>query len=287
MAKKYDPVRDPDPRESMRRLINMALIAKDLDPERFGHNLAWYPRGRDTVNDISAEHGWTQRQGVGITAALSPNRDWDENVKAVHDLGRVVDDVDFHKEWQEQVPGQERTQGLSDYLSGTSLKRSTNNDISRALAIHYGRDYEDVLGHPKTHAFAENFWKPTTSDRVTVDGRHADLVADSMRPWQSARGIGGQRLKDGGPPQRYGEYEDITRGAHAALQEADPGTFGPVIPSATQGALWEFAKVLERRGDMSFQGDRRIGQSYEARLDLYKDGNLSRNDHFSIGLAQP
>lgn len=275
---------NPDPRVAMRRLVNLSLIAHDVDPEGFGHGTQWYPRGHDDVANIGATHGWSLKTAAGVTAALSPGTEWSLNLKHADSVGKLLNHPQFGAAWDAHVRGD--SSGLRSLAEQSGLAQTKTADLTKAISIAKGQDFDEALTSPKTYSFATNLFDPSDMSRVTVDYRSADLVADAMRPTKADRGIGGKRKKDGTPPQRYGDYEDFHRGAVDILRRENPSAFGDLTPNGLQAGTWVFGKTLEKRGDPSAsRGDSRVGQSYQTRAEMLQQGSLSRSDHFTIGVS--
>lgn len=260
---------DPTHRTMVRRLRNIYEATPD-EVREAGHN--WYANVHDAAQKAAREGGKTTRQAAGVVAAVSPNMDWERNnIHAFHEIDQLTPehwDAITRSNNQPRVVKADgstakarRSDEVKDILQGMSISTSPDSNLLKAHRIwHGGEDPENVLvrqSAPKTNTFFRNINEPHRDNGSTVDGRHADLIVDAMRPWTSGRGIQSASLKTG-KPTRYENYSDAT--ASAAKR------YG-ILPHQLQAVDWEMGKVLERNNDPSRkQGDERTGQRYSARL---------------------
>jgi hypothetical protein len=259
--------KDPQYRTVSRRLRNMYEAAPDNVKET-GHN--WYPKVNNAVKNAVSGTSKSVRAGAGVVAAVSPNMDWErDNIAAFDELSSLKG-----RQWDvihESAKQGNRTQAAADILQGMGLAKAPDSNLVKAHRIwHGGEDFENVLDRrtaPKTNSFARNIADPTTSRDVTVDGRHADIVVDSMRPWKNSgvsnRGISSANLVKGGST-RYENYEAQTARVADSLE---------IPPHALQATVWEMGKSVERGFNPERkQGDMRRGQSYSGRLSEFTSG---------------
>ena len=261
--------KDPDPRVAATRVRNVALLAKNQFPDIYNEGKSWY----ENVNAAAAKgaagmSGRTTKHAAGVISAVSPNMDWDRNnIDAFDELSSLSG-----KQWS-AIRKSARTEGgrtdeAKSALSGLSVSSATDAGLIKAHRIwHGGEDFEDVLSRqtsPKTNSFAHNIWKPHESGHVTADGRHSDIIVDSMRPWElGSRGISSAALKTG-KQTRYEDYEHATRIAAKSLN---------LLPHEAQAIAWEMGKRVERNFNPDRkQGDARRGQSYSGRMDEFSQG---------------
>lgn len=251
---------DPSPRTIVRRLSNIYHAAPS-DVRDAGMN--WYGNVHDAAQKAAQLAGRSTRQAAGVAAAVSPNMNWEtNNIDAFHEIDQLKPEhwAMIHAS---AAQGQKRSPEVTSMLRETapSLAPATDNAILKAHRIwHGGEDPEAVLDRrkaPKTNTFFRNINEPHVDHGATVDGRHADLVVDAMRPWTMSRNIQSAETVRGGRT-RYERYSDAT--SHAARREG-------VLPHQLQAVDWEMGKLLERNFDPTRkQGDARRGQSYQHRL---------------------
>lgn len=259
--------KDPQYRTVSRRLRNMYEAAPDEIKEA-GHS--WYPKVNKAVTSAVAGTSKSVRAGAGVVAAVSPNMDWErDNIAAFDELSSLKG-----RQWDvihESAQQQRRTPAAAEILQGMGLAKAPDSNLIKAHRIwHGGEDFENVLDRhsaPKTNSFARNIADPSTSRDVTVDGRHADIVVDSMRPWKNSgvsnRGISSANLVRGGST-RYENYEAQTARVADSLE---------IPPHALQATVWEMGKSVERGFNPERkQGDMRRGQSYSGRLSEFTSG---------------
>jgi hypothetical protein len=231
----------------------------------------WYANVHDAAIKSAREAGKTTRQAAGVVAAVSPNMDWEKNnINAFHEIDEIRPE-----HWDaisSSAREGRRDPAVRQLLKGMSISTATDSALLKAHRIWHGNeDPEAVLTRgtaPKTNSFFRNINEPHHSGPVTVDGRHADLVVDAMRPWSgegSARGIQSADLKRG-KTSRYEQYEEHTRRVADRVG---------ILPHQFQAVVWEGAKPVERGFDPKRKkGDPRRGQSYQSRLREFTGGSL-------------
>lgn len=250
-----------------RRLTNMGLRLPD---HIVNEGKEWYPTVHETVARQSRGIGLTTSQGAGVVAAVSPNMDFGaRNIKALDEI-HGLEESDWKMIYRSARSGKERNSDVAAMLreKAPSLNSSYDANLVKAHRIMRGEDFRTVLDRrtaPKTHSFAHNILEPETEGYITVDGRHADIIANARRDWKQSRGISSANLQRG--TSRYENYEDVTRLAHSRLLKEDPrfaGTRGHDV----QAILWLAGRAIERRGDPArinnpnSRGDKRVGQPY-------------------------
>lgn len=261
------PKRNPTAhRSAVQRVATLALNAHDDDVE-FGK--IWYPEVGSTGRRQSLDLGISERHGLGIVAAVSPNMDFDaHNINALDQIGNLG-----KSEWDiiHASAGQKgRTQEARDMLRETapSLSRAPDHALVKAHKILTGADPEDVLLRkqaPKTNSFFRNLHSPDDDSQVTIDGRQADIIANRMRPWEENRGISSAGSSRG--TTRYEDHEMVMRKAASAVSKADPSRFGHMNAVQLQAVTWLAGKRHERaltgrNGIPGSQGPKRAGQPY-------------------------
>jgi hypothetical protein len=217
--------------EVVGRIVTMVATAP---PDVAEAGLVWYEEAHDTARNLAAEFNVSLRQAAGVLAAASPGMPADQNFGSIAAL-----------------------------IDGT-LARLTGRQRHKAQACLVD-DPAEVLNPrtgPKTWAFFHNIADPSDGEFVTVDGRHADVIVNSMRPWQAARG-----LDTGGPNSRYASYAAVTIDAARKLRRRK--RFRGITPAQVQAVAWCHAKAIEQSGTTTRglprkQGPQRRGQEYLA-----------------------
>jgi hypothetical protein len=215
--------------EVIDRLVTMVATAP---PDVLEDGLGWYDEAHGDARTLAAKFDITLRQAAGVLAAASPG-----------------------------MPAETNFGSIAELIDGT-LARLTNRQRHKALACMVD-DPTLVLNArtgPKTWAFFHNIADPSDPDHVTVDGRHADVIVNTMRPWQLKRGI-----DNGGPTTRYASYAAVTIAAARKLRRRK--RFRGITPAQVQAVVWCHAKAIEQSGTTARglprkQGPMRRGQAY-------------------------
>lgn len=74
---------------------NLKYIYEQTTPEEKTNNAKWYESANKLTKDIADKSGLTHQQAAGVTAAMSPQMDWDANVSLAK---RIVDIYKNHKD---------------------------------------------------------------------------------------------------------------------------------------------------------------------------------------------
>lgn len=220
----------PDNRlDVIARLTSMVWNAP---PDVLADGRYWYELAHEHARNAARSYGCTVMQAAGALAAISPNLDADDNFRHFE---RIITN--------------------EDTLHVTYRQRE------KAFRCLIG-DPREVLNPrtgPKTWSFFWNIYAPTLRERVTIDGRFADIIANELRGWKLKRGI-----DSGGPGTRYESYEHVTEDAARWLR----GRGMPWITAVqVQSICWMEGKRIElqgltTRGTCRKQGVFRKGQRY-------------------------
>ena len=225
----YFDVTDANHDEIVKRCAAMVLSAP---PAIVEHGLGWYEQAHDSAGVLAVDLGVTRKQAAGVLAAASPGVEAGENFAAIHAL-----------------------------IDGTNPRLTTKQrDKALACLVKCPTEVLSPRTGPKTWAFFWNIYAPGLRDHVTVDGRHADVIANRMRPWQANRGI-----EVGGPGTRYESYEFVTEDVARHLRKLS--RFSAITAVQVQAVLWCEGRRIERqglttRGTPRQQGCFRRGQHY-------------------------
>jgi hypothetical protein len=125
-------------------------------PQVLREGTQWYDRAQETADRLGRGD---MHKGAGIIAALSPQRDWDRNVRIANEFVN----------------------------SGTTTDQ-TAVQIRKARRILEGENPTDVLGGLKETSFYHNISDPNNPHHVTID-RHAHDVAVGKKYGSAERGL--------------------------------------------------------------------------------------------------
>jgi hypothetical protein len=109
---------------------------------------AYYDRQRQAITSLARSYAYTQRQGVAVFAALSPNNDEAGTYRAAEVCMKIA---------RERLPAEHPVQGYPA-------------NKAKALRILLGMPPLEVLSGPKVLAFFHNTIQPDNSEWVTIDG---------------------------------------------------------------------------------------------------------------------
>lgn len=292
----YDVNKEKNPEnfaDARTRLKNLMLGATEHQVES---GLTWYPKGEQAAREGSASMGVSHIRGAGMMSAVSPGLDFDQhNVGVLEELDRmrpeharmVMRSAQMARAGQQhnrELKARGILKGSPEYAQHAmrtnrlpevtamlteaypSLSKAYDANITTALRIKGGEDPIELLSRrssPKQHNFMMNLAGDVNA--VTIDGRHADIIANTMRPWHgsgSPRGIGSAgNLR--GTPTRHEDYEEVVRSS--SKLPSVRGRFPSITPRDAQALQWVVAKDLERTkpdGSMRAVGPKRAGQPY-------------------------
>jgi hypothetical protein len=68
---------------------NLRWIWNQVPKETQEANARWYESANQIAKDISEQHGMEPRQGAGVIASMSPQKDWDMNVSLAHRIADI------------------------------------------------------------------------------------------------------------------------------------------------------------------------------------------------------
>ena len=145
---------------------NLEWLYNEVPEELRQRTRQWYDAANKIVSDKAKSYGFTPEQGAGVTAALSPQNPWDNNVglaDRMMDIFKNRQDFPFSPEMEQKaaelkkVPTQSKAfKGLLRDVSGKALKDVTNPNpdvqaVQRALWI---RLYDEAHGNPVNDQYA-------------------------------------------------------------------------------------------------------------------------------------
>jgi hypothetical protein len=126
----------------------------------------WYDSAHEVTKSMARQYGFSHEQAAGVTAALSPQNPWDNNIglaKRMMDIYRNRQNFDFSPDMEKKaadlkkVPTQSKAfKGLLKDIDGKKLKDVVNSNpdvqaVQRALWI---RLYDEAHGSPINDQYA-------------------------------------------------------------------------------------------------------------------------------------
>jgi hypothetical protein len=244
---------------------NFTHSIQSASPEAVTKGKLWYPKVNDAVRKGTRTRGFLSNQpdkilaGAGLVAAVSPNMDWDRsNIDAFSEIKGLRSE-----HWNAIMGARSGTssralrsqQAARDAVLGLSISSASTPNLQRAGRIIMGDDPNEVMGGgPKTFHFMHNIADPSNPHHVTIDGRAFDTLTNTVRPWDTGRGISSHRNAPGRPPARYDAASGIVQGVASNMG---------LDSSAAQAISWEHVKYdMEQLGNTRKQGPARMGQPY-------------------------
>lgn len=280
-----------DPSGSVGRLM------RDTDrPGEHGHSAA-SPRP-----DIMGER---VHRAAGVLARLSPQTEWETNVRQAHETFHMDDNATqaLHnlrtdardparptKKQGKVVPGQfDRYEVRNDAGDKMDLNKQPSRDILRAHDIATGRaqpeDYVpmDPVHRVKIGSFAHNIEHPDSSPHTTVDFRAHDVATGQLLSTSTDRGLSGNaksvgRTKDA---RRYDMIEEAHNRAADFINEnhADRRQQrGPLQPKQVQAVTWW--------ADKNYQDEQMGGVMQGGHLHAGADGGVLRRPDLGRPVGQ-
>lgn len=272
-------------RDQFRNSVSrMTAHLRNASDEEVAEGLNWY---RSVNNAVKASlpnlgtltHPVSESRAAGIVGAVSPNMDFAKNnINALDEIRNLTPE---HWDMIKQSAGRttvnavgqptkaKRLTEVTDMLRevAPSLSVSTDNGLLKAHRLLQGEELEDVLPRrtaPKTNAFSRNILLDPSV--VTIDGRSADMIANSRIGWQENRGINSADLARG-KTSRYEDHEEVLRQATARAVRLEPRLREAGLAHAYEGQAitWVRGKNEElRRPDGTSRkiGTPRVGQPY-------------------------
>lgn len=159
-----------------------------------GYN--WYDRAQEIADKLGKGN---LQMGAGVIAAMSPQKNWDVNLRLAHDM--------FNK-------GKAGHYGVQ---------------VTKARRILEGENPEDVLGQLKEGNFYKNIVNPDDPSAVTID-RHANDVAINQKMGQANRGLSSEG--------RYNIFHSAYTTAAGHLGIETPSRLQASVWTPVEQGLW-------------------------------------------------
>jgi hypothetical protein len=213
----YDGVKVPsnitDPAKILDRFTahvkdNLRWIYNQVPKETQAANAKWYESANSIASDISKKHGMETRQGAGVIASMSPQKDWDMNVSLAHRIADI-----HHLQGDTMMSPEMEAKGAE---LGTK-----SNDLKALLGNIKGKTY-DQLTDPFQKAAWARIYDETNNPREyhRIDPATGGQVGLSVNKDGSNSKVAWGSLKEGAKAisiMQDGSRENISEqlgGAH-------------------------------------------------------------------------
>lgn len=178
--------------------------------------LLWYARANRRGQELSARHGVTLEQAIGVIAVLSPGCEWGKNLQYADELLAA---------WSHGKRGAE--------LPMVGVYGNKNLDKAKAILAGHSPTVVIPATSKKVKSFYNCLLSPADSRDVVID-RHAKCAALGIRSNKS-----GYASRD--VTVRSGEYDWLSR---HYVKLAD--RFG-LLPSQLQAVIWcQWKRLVEQ-----------------------------------------
>lgn len=139
---------------------NLQWLYNQVPPEIRAKTAKWYDSAHELTKNMAKQYGVSHEQAAGVTAALSPQNPWDNNIglaKRMMDIYKNRQDFDFTPKMEgkiaelKAVPTQSKAfNAMLDDIRGKKLNQIVDTDkdvqaVKRALWI---RLYDEAHGNP-------------------------------------------------------------------------------------------------------------------------------------------
>ena len=220
-------------------------IANRIGPansELMNEAIAWYPEAHDTAASIAESSGGRidQEHAEGVIAALSPQMEWDANVKAAEGVADYVSNG--------LADGKTPEAAALDFINQQAASAAeldqgkmfqTADNVTKAMSIAMGGSIDDNLTGMKVRSFYNNIDDPNDTRDVTID-THMAKVLTAVSPGLEKTGttngsalglLNASSAKEG---QQYGGagYIAISEAVRSVSSQLG------VPPDAVQAAYW-------------------------------------------------
>ena len=220
-------------------------IANRIGPansELMNEAIAWYPEAHDSAASIagSSDGRIDQEHAEGVIAALSPQMEWDSNLKAAEQLTAYVASGNADGKTPEAAALDfinQQAASAAELDQGKMFQTADN--VTKAMAIAMGGSIDDNLTGMKVRSFFNNIDDPNDTRDVTID-THMAKVLTAVSPGLEKTGttngsalglLNASSAKEG---QQYGGagYIAISEAVRSVSSQLG------VPPDAVQAAYW-------------------------------------------------
>lgn len=150
---------------------NLKALYRESTPEEREQNKEWYPGGNRLTKDVAEKNDYSHPQTAGVTAVLSPQKDWDMNVSLMRRL------VDIHKNQTDTVTTPkmlEKSKEIQQNMIKTQGEKGAA--VAKALRIATneieGKTYGELKGKAKAAwlRLYDETYNPRTYEEHNPDG---------------------------------------------------------------------------------------------------------------------
>jgi hypothetical protein len=127
---------------------NLKFLYDQATPEEQENNAKWYESAHKLTKDLADQHGLTHSQTAGVTAAMSPQMDWDQNVS----LAKRI--VDIYKNHADEPVTPEMIQKGQDIIeqSRKGKDKKANSNLEALLPDIEGKKIGELTGWDRAAA---------------------------------------------------------------------------------------------------------------------------------------
>jgi len=170
-----------------------------LSSEQLKAAEGWYPHANEEAQRLATTYGTTIEQAAGVIAAMSPQMDWDDNVRDAERLmayyatmrNEAWSPQEFDAQLRASVGLKVDDKDTPNYdesdlytMKGMGIAALSDN-TSKAFEILQGDNPEATLSGMKVCSFYDNIMDPGGTREVTVDGHMLKVYAYSSGLSQS------------------------------------------------------------------------------------------------------
>jgi hypothetical protein len=153
---------------------NLKHLYNSLPPEEQEKNKVWYDGAHQLTKDLSEQHGISHPQAAGVVAALSPQKDWDQNVSLARRLTDIV------KNQQDTVAGPDMLAKAKEIREASKTVKNPNANkylVELAKSIQ-GKKLSELSDVDKKAAFVrlhDEVNNPREYFKINPDGSNAGV----------------------------------------------------------------------------------------------------------------
>ena len=173
---------------------NLKHLYNSLPVEDQEKNKVWYDGAHTLTKELADKHGITHPQAAGVAAALSPQKDWDQNVSLARRLTDIV------KNKQDTVAGPDMLAKAKEIREASTTAKNPNANkylVELAKSIQ-GKKLSELSDVDKKAAFVrlhDEINNPRKYFKINPDGSNGEIYkkadgTDGQVAWGSLNEIG-------------------------------------------------------------------------------------------------
>ena len=152
---------------------NLKALYNQSTPEEQARNKEWYDGAHSLTKDLANQHGYTHPQTAGVTAALSPQKDWDMNVSLAKRLTDII------KNHADEKASPEMIQKGKDIVSQTQeVNPKANKALQKMLPKIQGKSLNELTNPTQRAAWVRLYdeaHNPREFEKIGPDGKPQGL----------------------------------------------------------------------------------------------------------------